>query len=219
MMNARVTTKFSIHTGICLFGFLVSMGLSDCSAQEKHILFYGNSITAGLGIDEPNAFPALIQEKIQKTGLRFRSTNAGLSGETTSGGLRRLDWILKQQVDVIVIELGANDGLRGIPLDLTEKNIEAMITKCKSRNPSMTIILAAMEIPPNMGKEYTTQFRRMFRTLADRTGTPLIPFLLEGVGDQPSLNQADGIHPTAEGHKRIAETVWKVLQPLLLKIQ
>jgi acyl-CoA thioesterase-1 len=187
-------------------------------AQDGHVMFFGNSITAGLGVDPAQAFPALIEKKISDTGWRYRVTNAGLSGETSAGGLRRLDWLLQRQVDVLVVELGANDGLRGLSLEMTESNLQAIIDKARQKNPQMIVVLAAMEIPPNMGQDYTAKFRRLFSALAAKNKCPLIPFLLEGVGDRPELNQADGLHPTAEGHAIIAETVWKTLKPLLEKL-
>lgn len=181
-------------------------------------MFFGNSITAGLGIDPEQAFPALIEKKISDMGWTYRVTNAGLSGETSAGGLRRLDWVLQQSVDVLVVELGANDGLRGLSLEMTESNLQAIIDKARQKNPHMIVVLAAMEIPPNMGQDYTAKFRRLFSTLAAKNKCPLIPFLLEGVGDRPEFNQADGLHPTAEGHAIIAETVWKTLKPILKKL-
>ena len=141
--------------------------------------------------------------------------NAGLSGETTSGGLRRLDWILRQRVDIFVIELGGNDGLRGIPPETSRSNLAAMIKRIRERQPHVKVVLAGMQMPLNMGPDYTRQFAAMYPALAEETKVTLIPFLLEGVGGVPSLNLPDGIHPTAEGHKIVAETVWRSLQPLL----
>lgn len=183
--------------------------------NSKTILFYGNSLTAGLGIDMEDAFPAQIGKKLDSLNMQYTVVNAGLSGETTAGGLSRLDWVLNQKVDVFVLELGANDGLRGIPLSDTRANLQAMIDLVWKKNPDTKIVLAGMQIPPNMGKEYTNEFRSIWKNLADKNNINLIPFLLDGVGGVPSLNQADGIHPTKEGHKVLAQNVWIVLKEVL----
>ncbi|MGQ9804709.1 MAG: arylesterase [Chlorobiales bacterium] len=183
--------------------------------DEKVILFLGDSLSAGFGLDVAEAFPSLIQEKIEQEKLPFKVVNAGLSGETTAGGLRRIDWLLKQQVDVLVIELGGNDGLRGIEPSETEKNLQGIINKMRAKNPNAIIVLAGMQAPPNMGKNYTETFRRIFPVLAKKNSIELIPFLLEGVAGNPRLNLPDGIHPTAEGHQLIAQTIWKTLYPIL----
>lgn len=182
---------------------------------KKNIVFFGNSLTAGYGVDPSEAFPALIQTKLDSLKLPYRVTNAGLSGETSSGGNSRIDWVLRQPVYIFVLELGGNDGLRGISLTETSKNLQLMIDKVKLKYPSATIILAGMQIPPNMGRKYTTEFRNLFQQLAARDNLYLIPFLLEGVGGVTDLNQKDGIHPNVQGHKVVAENIWKVLKPLL----
>ncbi|GIV61269.1 MAG: hypothetical protein KatS3mg044_0135 [Rhodothermaceae bacterium] len=179
------------------------------------ILFLGNSLSAGYGLDPDQAFPALIQQKIDSLGWPFRVVNAGLSGETTAGGLRRIDWLLRQKVDVLVIELGGNDGLRGTPPEVTKANLQAIIDRTRARYPDVRIVLAGMQVPPNLGAEYTERFRELFPELARENDVALIPFLLEGVGGVPALNLPDGIHPTAEGHRIVAETVWRTLRPLL----
>lgn len=183
--------------------------------KAKTIVFYGNSITAGYGVDPSEAFPALVQNKIDSLQLPYKVVNAGVSGETTAGGRSRIDWILRQPVNVFVLELGGNDGLRGIPLSETAKNLQAIIDKVREKYPDAKIILAGMQIPPNMGKKYTTEFRELFQQLASKNNITLIPFLLEHVGGIPSLNQGDGIHPNPEGHKIVADNVWKVLQGML----
>ncbi|AVR46850.1 arylesterase [Christiangramia fulva] len=183
--------------------------------QEKTILFFGNSLTAGYGLEEGQAFPELIQKKIDSLGLNYEVINAGLSGETTAAGKNRLDWVLKQGVDIFVLELGANDGLRGIPLEETRKNLQDIIDKVRKKNPEVKIILAGMQIPPNMGQDYTEKFRKIFPELAEKNNVYLIPFLLKGVAGNSELNQQDGIHPTAEGDKIVAKNVWEVLKPLL----
>lgn len=185
------------------------------AAETKSVIFFGDSLTAGYGVDPDEAYPALIQKKIDEAGLSWRVVNAGLSGETTAGGLRRLDWILRQPVDIFVIELGGNDGLRGIAPGTTRSNLEAMIERIRTRYPHAKVILAGMQLPTNMGPEHTRAFAAIYPEIARASGALLIPFLLERVGGDPSLNLPDGIHPTPEGHKIVAETVWRTLQPQL----
>lgn len=185
------------------------------AAAKKVILFYGNSLTAGYGVEPDEAFPARVGEKIDSAGLNYEVVNSGLSGETTAGGLSRIGWVLRRPADIFILELGGNDGLRGIPLASTRKNLQAIIDTVHQRNPQTRIVLAGMQIPPNMGQIYTTQFRQLFRELATKNKLILIPFLLEGVGGDPKLNQPDGIHPTSAGHRIVAKTVWNVLEPLL----
>lgn len=183
--------------------------------SKQRIIFFGNSLTAAYGLDPAEGFVALIQEKIDSLDLPYKTVNAGLSGETTAGGKERIDWILKQRVDVFILELGGNDGLRGIDPAQSIQNLESIIESVKERYPDVKIVLAGMEAPPNMGKEFTEAFRTMYPRLAKSHDLTLIPFLLENVGGITELNQADGIHPTAEGHQIVAETIWKYLQPLL----
>jgi acyl-CoA thioesterase-1 len=180
------------------------------------ILFFGNSLTAGYGLEESSlAFPGLIQKRIDSLGLPYTVVNAGVSGETTASGRGRIGWVLRQPVSVFVLELGANDGLRGIPLQETRSNLQAIIDTVRASNPDVRILLAGMESPPNMGKTFTDGFRKIFPEVAKRNGVALIPFLLEGVAGEPSLNQSDGIHPTAEGHRILMENTWAVLKDLL----
>ena len=178
-------------------------------------MFLGNSLSAGYGIDPSQAFPALVQQYVDSLGWNYRVVNAGLSGETTSGGLRRADWLLRQKVDVLVLELGGNDGLRGIDLTLSEQNLRDIIKKTLAKYPDAKVVLAGMQVPPNMGSDYSTQFREMYPAIAKAHGTALIPFLLEGVGGIKELNLPDGIHPTPEGHKIVARNVWEILKPVL----
>ena len=185
------------------------------STSSQTIIFFGDSITAGYQLDPQEAFPARIQEIIDSLQLDYKVINAGLSGETTTGGLNRINWILNQKADVFVLELGANDGLRGIPLSETRQNLQAMIDTVRSRNSNTEIILAGMQIPPNLGQDYTAEFRQLFTDLAAENNIPLIPFLLEGVAGIPDLNLADGIHPTPEGHRIVASNVWEVLEPVI----
>ncbi|MEO0900945.1 MAG: arylesterase [Bacteroidota bacterium] len=183
--------------------------------SEKVILFFGDSLTAGYGIELEEAFPALIQNRLDSLNLDYTVINSGLSGETTSGGRNRLNWVLNQKVDVFVLELGANDGLRGIPLTETRKNLQAMIDVVKEKNADTQIILAGMQIPPNMGPEYTTEFRKIFPEVAEENQIPLISFLLEGVAGIPELNLEDGIHPTPAGHQIVRDNVWSVLKAIV----
>src|SRR5665647_734792 len=186
------------------------------SKKEKTILFFGNSLTAGYGIDPSQAFPALIQNKIDSLKLNYNVINAGVSGETSAGGNGRIDWILRQPIDVFVLELGGNDGLRGIPLAETKINLQAIIDKVKAKNPDAKIVLAGMQIPPNMGQDYTGEFKKIYPELATKNKILLIPFLLQGVGGDPKLNQDAGIHPNVQGAKIVAENVWKVLKDICL---
>lgn len=179
------------------------------------ILVLGNSIAAGYGVGEEQAFPAVLQQKIDSVGWSFEVVNAGLSGETSAGGLRRIDWLLRRPVDVLILELGGNDGLRGLPLAATEANLKGIIDKTRARYPEAAIVLAGMQIPPNLGQDYTRQFREMYPRIAEERNAVLIPFVLEGVGGVPALMQNDGIHPTAEGQRIVANNVWEVLQPVL----
>jgi len=187
------------------------------SDESGVILFFGTSLTAGMGLDPNDAYPAVIQKKLDSLNLPYQVVNAGLSGETTAGGINRIDWVLNQEVEIFVLELGANDGLRGIPLDETRKNLQAIIDRVRSKNPETKIILAGMQIPPNLGQEYTSEFRNIFPELAKKNKLRLIPFLLEDVAGNPELNQQDGIHPTAKGQKILADNVWDVLEPEVRK--
>jgi acyl-CoA thioesterase-1 len=179
------------------------------------ILFFGDSLTAGYQLEPSQAFPALIQEKIDALAWNFRVVNAGLSGDTSADGLRRIDWVLRNKVDILFLELGANDALRGIPLDLTARNLQAIIDKVRKKYPGVRIAIAGMQVPPNLGKAYTERFRSIFPELAKSNEAELIPFLLEGVAGEIDLNLTDGIHPSPQGHEILAENVWKVLKPVL----
>ena len=184
--------------------------------ESKTILCFGDSITAGYGLDDSNdAYPALLQQKIDSLGLNYTVINSGVSGETTAGGRSRIDWVIKQKVDLFLLELGANDGLRGVALSETRANLQAIIDVVKEKSPQTTIILAGMELPPNMGQDYTTEFRQLYADLAEKNDLEFIPFILKDVGGIASLNQGDGIHPNVEGHKILANTVWETLEPLV----
>ncbi len=188
----------------------------ETNVNSKKILFFGDSITAGYGLDDVNdAYPALIQKKIDSLQLDYEVINSGVSGETTAGGRARIDWILNQDIDIFVLELGANDGLRGVAIQETRDNLQAIIDAVKTKDETIKIVLAGMQLPPNMGQDYTSQFKAIFSDLASQNEIALIPFILKDVGGIKSLNQSDGIHPTQEGHKIVANTVWDVLQEML----
>ncbi len=189
--------------------------LTGAAVPPKNILFLGDSITAGYGLESSQAYPALIQAKIDAKGWNFKAINAGQSGDTTAGGLNRLNWLLKSRVDVLLLELGGNDGLRGLPAETSKKNLQAIVDSTKKKYPEAKIILAGMKVPPNMGTDYAKQFNAIFPELANKNQAALIPFILEGVGGVRELNLADGIHPTAKGHERVAANVWKVMEPVL----
>ncbi len=185
-------------------------------ANPKTILCFGDSITAGYGLDDSNdGYPAVLQQKIDSLNLDYTVINSGVSGETSAGGKSRIEWVIEQDIDIFLLELGANDGLRGVPLSETRSNLQSIIDAVQKKNPEIKIILAGMELPPNMGKEYTTGFRQLYADLAKKNKVAFIPFILKDVGGIASLNQSDGIHPTIEGHKIVANTVWETLKPLL----
>jgi len=229
----------NIFLKLCYFSCLVlvlSCGNSDTSKKNKkaeeaiikteistktendtkRILFFGDSLTAGYGLEDINdAFPALIQSKVDMLSLRYTVINSGVSGETSAGGKSRINWVLNQKVDVFVLELGANDGLRGVPLKETRENLQAIIDAVLKKSPTTKIILAGMQLPPNMGIDYVTEFKTIFPQLAKKNNVNLIPFLLKDVGGIPDLNQADGIHPTVQGQKILANNVWAILGPII----
>ena len=189
------------------------------AAARPVILFLGTSLTAGMGVGLEQAYPALVQQKIDLADLPFRVVNAGESGGTSAGGVRRIDWLLRQPVAVLVLELGANDGLRGQDVRALRANLQVIIDRTVERYPDAQVVIAGMEAPPNLGKSYTDAFRDVFSDVARSNNAVLIPFLLEGVAGVPELNQADGIHPTAQGQRLIAANVWRVLEPLLMGIR
>ena len=223
-----MNSRFNRVAFILLFG--ITSFLSSCGSKQekketaateqaadattkKTILFFGNSLTAGYGIDPEESFAGRIQIRLDSLKKEYRVINGGLSGETTAGGLSRLDWFLEEEPYLFVLELGGNDGLRGIPLTETKKNLLAIVDKVQAKYPNTKIILAGMQIPPNMGKEYTEEFKAIYPAVAKEKNIELIPFLLEGVAGNPDLNLPDGIHPTPEGHRIVMETLW----PYILK--
>lgn len=183
--------------------------------SPKRILFFGDSITAGYGVGEEKAFPAFVQQKIDSLDWNFKTVNGGSSGETSAGGLSRIDWMLRQPVSVFVLELGGNDGLRGIDLDATKKNLQKIIDKVEAKYPDAAIVITGMQVPPNLGSDYTSEFKEIYPELAEENNAELIPYFLDELGGDSELMQSDGIHPTEAGHRLLAEKTWKVLKPIL----
>ena len=212
----RLMTFFRIFSLLffsCLAGKLVAQ--APPKANPARVVILGDSITAGYGLDPADAYPALLQKKIDAAGLAYTVVNAGVSGDTTSGGLRRVAWALGPGADLLVIALGGNDGLRGIAPSETAKNLAGIIRTAREKHPDIKIVIAGMQMPANMGETFTAEFRAVFPSIAESEKAALVPFLLEGVGGVAALNQPDRIHPTAEGQKRVADNVWPVLEPLL----
>jgi acyl-CoA thioesterase I len=210
--NRKKTMPAIFAIALALWFFLP---VHAAEPPAKSLVFLGDSLTAGLGVQPSEAFPALVAEKIHAAGLPFEVENAGLSGDTSAGGLRRIDWLLQRRIDVLVIELGANDGLRGLDLKSMKANLQAIIDKTKAKNPQVKIVLAGMQVPPNLGPDYAAGFQRVFAELARENNATLIPFLLEGVGGHRELNQPDLIHPNPSGHRIVADLVWRTLEPIL----
>ncbi len=184
--------------------------------DRRVVLFLGTSLTAGLGLNEDQAYPALIQSKIDSVRLDFRVLNSGVSGETSAGGLRRIDWLLRNPVDVLVVELGANDGLRGQDVDALKANLGEIVDRTRAVYPDARVAIVGMEAPPNFGQDYTDRFRAVFTEVAAEKAAVFIPFLLDGVAGVDSLNQQDGIHPTARGQEIVADNIWEELLPVLV---
>ena len=201
-------------TSLILF-ILITISVSSQDQKKKTILIFGDSIAAGYGLEPQQAFPALIQEKVDSLGLSYEVINGGLSGETSAGGLRRINWVLQRDIDVMILELGGNDGLRGIDLSSTKENLQQIINRAKAKNPDIKIIIAGMQVPPNLGMEYTKEFQDLYPSLAEKNNLTLIPLILDKVGGRDEYMQSDQIHPNIEGHKIVAETIWDVLYPLL----
>jgi acyl-CoA thioesterase-1 len=217
-MRKTMPAICGIALALCFFSRPILAQASTpapAAAPTKTLVFLGDSLTAGLGVQQAEAFPALIAEKIRAAGLPFQIENAGLSGDTSAGALRRVDWLLQRPIDVLVIELGGNDGLRGLPVKSLKANLLAIIDKVKAKNPAAKIVIAGMQIPPNLGSEYAASFERVYAELARENNATLIPFLLEGVGGHRDLNQQDMIHPTAAGHRIVSDLVWRTLEPIL----
>lgn len=186
---------------------------AQAQGRERVIVAFGDSLTAGLGVPASEGYPAVLEEKLKEAGYSYRVVNSGVSGETTAGGLRRVDWVLRSRPEIVILELGANDGLRGLDLAQTEKNLSAIIERLQQAG--VAVILAGMKMPPNYGKEYTEGFEKIYPRLAAQYRLTLIPFFLDGVAAQSNLNQADGIHPTGQGYRVIVDRIWPIIQPLL----
>ncbi len=203
-----------------MLGLLLLAG-GDCYAASpgKRIVILGDSITAGFGLERAQAYPALLQRKVDEAGLPFEIVNAGISGDTTAGGLRRVGWALGAGAAVVVIALGANDGLRGVPASQTQANLEGMIRAVRAKSPEALIVVAGMQLPANFGEDFREAFAAVFPRVAAQCATLLVPFLLEGVGGIAEMNQDDQIHPNVEGQRRVAENVWAVLERALKKVQ
>ncbi len=195
-----------------------SAAAAETDSSAVTVVYLGDSLTAGYGLaqGEAQAYPALIEAKADSLGIAVRTVNAGVSGDTSAGGLRRIEWLAgRQRIDVLVLALGANDGLRGLPTDALKANLEGTIAAARASNPDVRIVLAGMMVPTNMGGAYGQRFSDVYETVADEQGVDLVPFLLDGVGGVPALNQPDGVHPTAAGQRVMAETVWQALRPVL----
>ena len=221
-MNRQTCFPIALWVALCLgllsWRMCAAETVSNTSGTlpaDKSLVVLGDSLSAGFGVDLSEAWPARIQEKIREAGLPWKLVNAGLSGDTSAGGLRRLDWILRRPVDALLLELGSNDGLRGLPLEATRTNLQTVIERTRAKYPKVRIVLAGMKMPENLGEAYTRQFETLYRDLAATNKVALIPFLLDGVGGRAELNLPDQIHPNVEGHRRVATNVWKVLQPVL----
>jgi acyl-CoA thioesterase-1 len=216
-MRKTMPAICGIALALCFFSPAIFSNETPASTADrtKIVVFLGDSLTAGLGVQPSEAFPALIAGKIRAAGLPFEVENAGLSGDTSAGGLRRIEWLLQRPIDVLVIGLGGNDGLRGLPVNSLKANLQAIIDKAKAKNPAVKIVIAGMQMPPNFGADYASEFARIYAEVAQANNAVLIPFLLEGVGGHRELNQPDMIHPSAAGHRVVAEVVWRTLEPIL----
>lgn len=211
-----IRTVLHLVFGAC--ALILPRTASAAEGTRGAVLFFGDSLTAGYGLEPEEAYPALLQERIHDAGFDFDVINAGLSGETTAAGARRAGWVLRRPVAVFVLALGGNDGLRGIPPDETERNLQTIVETVRREQPNTRVILAGMQAPPNMGPDFSEAFRAVFPRVAEKFDLPLVPFLLEGVGGVSELNQRDGIHPNAAGQKRVAENVWMVLKRVLQEL-
>jgi acyl-CoA thioesterase-1 len=202
-----------------VFALLISLLFAvpgfSAETNRQTIVVLGDSIAAGYGVELSESFPSLLQARIDEKKLPYQIVNAGVSGDTTASGVRRMPWLMKREIDVLVIELGGNDGLRGITPTETESNLEKIIDLARGKYPDVQIVIAGMQMPQNMGAKYTDAFQKIFPKVAREKKTALVPFLLEGVGGKAEMNQPDRIHPNPQGHKIVADNVWAVLEPLL----
>ena len=217
MLTRFAQISIVLYTVMCL---CVLLPVRPAVAQNPEgtpirVLFLGNSLTAGYGLSPEEAYPALLQARIDSLKWPVTIINAGVSGDTSAGGLTRLAWQLENPPDVLVVALGANDGLRGLPPTMTKSNLTQIIRQAREANPNVSVLIAGMQVPPNLGPIFQEEFREIYPSLAEEMDTELIPFLLEGVGGVTELNQSDGIHPNAAGQRRLADTIWKALAPTL----
>jgi acyl-CoA thioesterase-1 len=199
-----------------VLSFLVALSAAAATPPARVVVALGDSLTAGLGVAPDEAYPALLQARLRGEGFAYRVVNAGVSGDTSAGGLRRVDWVLRAHPELVIVALGANDGLRGLPVDALRANLEAIVGRLRAAGAR--VLLVGMRVPPNYGDEYARAFAAVYPAVARKTGVPLVPFLLDGVAGDPRLNQSDGIHPTAEGHRVIAERLWPSVRPLLARV-
>jgi len=188
---------------------------ADSAKAKVTVLFFGTSLTAGYGLDPSQAFPVLIAKKSVEEGVPITAINAGLSGETSAGALRRIDWVLKRPVDIVVLETGGNDALRALDANALRSNLDSIVHRIKAAQPKARILLAVMEAPPNFGARYTASFREAYKSVAQKEGLTLLPFLLDGVAGKPELNQDDGVHPNVTGETIVADNVWRTLKPVV----
>lgn len=221
-MKKKLSSSFLtvlLALGLAL-SFISNIGFSMAqtpTSSTRRLVILGDSLTAGLGLDMKDSYPSLLQEKLDANGIKMNVINAGVSGDTSAGGLRRLDWLLREPVDILVVALGANDGLRGLPVEQMQENLRAIVKRTEQKYPQTKIILAGMLVPPNQGKEYATAFQEAFSRLAKSENVIFIPFLLEGVAGLADKNQPDGIHPNQAGQAIIAATLWTAIAPLTKK--
>jgi len=222
--SAATITKASTPSGadsLRANSGVVAAGQADAGSPagiQHTVLFIGTSLTAGLGLNPDSAYPQLVQQKITSEHLPFEVVNAGVSGETTAGLLRRMDWMMRGNFDVIVLETGANDGLRGTPVATVKENLRNIVSQIRAKHPQAKVVLVQMEAPPNLGPEYTNAFHAMYPAVAREMGVTLMPFLLQGVAGDRALNQADGIHPNQHGEHIVADNVWRTLEPVLKQL-
>ena len=204
--------KQAIAAGLAIVSIVLAQVAS--TAETKSILVFGDSLSDGFMLKRSEAYPALLSQKLHAAGLNFQVTNASAAGGTTQGGLERLPAHLKHRIDILVLELGINDAFRGLPVDQIENNLQQIIEKVKTRNRNVRVVIAGMQLPNYMADDYVSAFGKIFPDLATKNNAALVPYLLQGVGGNPSLNLADGIHPNAAGQKILAENVWRVLEPI-----
>jgi acyl-CoA thioesterase-1 len=219
-MRDQRSVRRAVLMGASVLGWLLcaTVGTADATEQAGEpstLVAFGDSLTAGWGVPVNDAYPARLERRLREQGFTYRVVNAGVSGDTTAGGLRRVDWVLKVRPRIVILELGANDGLRGLPLERTRENLAQIIERLQAAGA--TVVLAGMRVPPNYGDDYAAAFATIFPDLARRYGLALIPFFLEGVATNPALNQGDGIHPNAEGYQAIVDRIWPIIRPVLAR--